>query len=314
MRLVRAPLVAIAVLASPATALAGSSAPPGRYYQPVRSDNPGMGAFTAAAAKVITYGGATSQDSPVVVQLSRDRKRVASTGVHWEAACASGMSVTYGGTLKPTGPAPAVIPPDTHFFTPKPVSKSGSFSGSSVGNLDFNTHQGNVTQEVRGKLGAKKGSGTWHAHVDVIEKATGNKVDDCDTGALKWSAPGPQDLVYGGATSAGEPFVLIMRKDRKEVAELRIGWSAPCDPSGFFQIGDDLVRFPTSRTGAFGDVFTQTFPADGGGTNVFDYSIAGKVGKTKASGTFQVKLTRKDSAGTVTQTCDQGTVRFSARQ
>lgn len=310
MRLASLSAALLTALAIPAPSVAGPPAHHG-YYRAVSKPH----AFAAATPpKVITYGGATSQDSPLVVQLSRSAKSVSRVGVHWDAPCSSGMSVVFGDTLVASAGPPAATPPDgTHVFTPSAVS-GGRFTGNAAGALDFGAYQGVVSQKMTGKLGAKRGTGTYQAHVDVIERATGSKVDDCDTGPLTWKASGPQDLVYGGASSVGEPVVVILDKGRKSVREIRFGWSADCTPAGFVSLGDDLVNFPLSRSGGWGDVFTLTFPLDDGGTNAFAYNIRGKVGRSKVTGSFQVTRTRRDAGGGTVASCPSNTIRFSARQ
>jgi hypothetical protein len=305
------PTTAAAIaIAIPATAAAGPPAHHG-YYRTVRQP----GAFTAAAPpKVITYGALTSQDSPLVVQLSRTATSVSRVAVHWEAPCSSGMSVLFGDTLvaKP-GTPPGTIPDGSHFFSASRVS-GGRFSGTAVGSLDFGAYQGAVSQAIKGTVGAKRGSGALQAHVDVFERATGNKVDECDTGSLKWVAAGPQELVYGGSTSIGEPVVLSLDKRRKKVKEIGFGWSAGCTPSGFVSYGDALTNFPLSRTGGWGDTFTQNFPLPDGNTNEFAYTIKGKVSAKTATGSFQVTRILRDAVGTAVETCATPTIRFSARQ
>jgi hypothetical protein len=78
--------------------------------------------------------------------------------------------------------------------------------------------------------------------------------------------------------------------------------------------GDALDDFPLSHSGRFGDTFTQRYPTNDGGENRFDYRIAGKVGRTSASGTFHVVMTATDQDGAVTATCTSPQLRWAARQ
>jgi hypothetical protein len=66
------------------------------------------------------------------------------------------------------------------------------------------------------------------------------------------------------------------------------------------------------RGASFGDTFNQQFNLDSGGRRTFDYVVNGRVGKIKASGRLSVKATDFDAAGTLTSTCDTGSMTWAA--
>jgi hypothetical protein len=235
--------------------------------------------------------------------------------VEWEANCTSGevfpfVAVLGGGN----GPQHSGPSGGSSFFG-DPISKSGSLTARTIGSLDLDNNQtAALIQNLKGKLGTTRASGTLHGHIDIVDNTTKQIVDSCDTGTLHWKAPGPQNLVYGGASTQEAPVVLTLARGGKRVKEFRIGWNAACTPSGFFVLGDDLTNFNVSRSGAFGGSFSLSFPLSGGGQNKFDYTLRGKVGKTKASGTFAVTLTETDGTGAQVGVCTLPSTRWSAKQ
>ena len=91
------------------------------------------------------------------------------------------------------------------------------------------------------------------------------------------------------------------------------GWhSSDCQPPGFVWFGEQLTNFRISRRGAFGDTFDQTYGGGDDPKRKFTYTVAGKVARRSSAGTLRVQLEETDQAGTVTQTCDSGTVRWRA--
>ena len=68
---------------------------------------------------------------------------------------------------------------------------------------------------MTGKLTAKRASGTLSAIAKVTEKATGAEVTSCQTGERRWVAARDPGVIYGGATSQGEPIVLRLDADAR---------------------------------------------------------------------------------------------------
>jgi hypothetical protein len=259
-----------------------------------------VGKFGTTAAVLrggAVYGGKTSQNDPFALVLSHDGKRVAKQVMDIEGTCTSGMLLNSGGSITPTNLR---------------VGKTGTLKGTVLSSVNTGTETGKVTVDLKGKLGSSRGSGTAHVHIDFVNKQTGTTTDSCDTGTLRWGATAAKGRVYGGSTSTGEPVVVELSRDLRRVSTLRIGWGAPCSPQGGFHIGDALGNFPLSTRRTFGDSFSMTVPADGGGQDKFDYQVQGKVGKSKASGRLQVHITSTDTSGATVVTCDSGVVSWRA--
>jgi hypothetical protein len=270
----------------------------------------GMSKKAGAALRGATFAGSTSQDSPIVVEVSKDGKRVAALSIYWEAKCDSGETLPGAGFE--ASPKPTPMPLSEHPYLP--LDKSGRFKGSSLRVADPGSGRLIVqTQDLSGKLGASKGSGTWHGHYDIVDAQSGQKVDQCDTGTFRWNAPKPQNLFYGGDTSQGTPAVVQLNSNRRKVRVFRIAWSAPCSSGGIYVLGDALDNFPLSRRGRFADKFSPSYTRPDGGKNVFDYEVAGTVGKRKASGTFHVRVTETDASGATISTCDSPKVTWKAK-
>jgi hypothetical protein len=261
-----------------------------------------------------TFAGGTSDESPFVLTLSPDGRRVSLLVIHWDAKCTSGETFPFGDVLVATRRAPPTSGPvrGNPYFG-KPIGRTGSFKGTSLSTIEFETATANVTQEIRGKLGKSKGTGTWKAHVDVRDKQSGQSTDACDTGTLRWTAPKPQTAFYGGVTTQLEPVVVQLSRNRRSVRLVRIGWAAACVPAGGFAIGDALEKFPLKR-GRFGDRFSQSFPIEGGGQRTLDYELTGTVRRKRARGTFKARYKEVDANGTTTGDCVSPKISWRARQ
>ena len=147
----------------------------------------------------------------------------------------------------------------------------------------------------------------------ISDKATGAAITSCQTGKLRWVATRSPGIVYGGSTSQGEPLVVRLNASRKRVNDVLLTWRAPCAPSGgFWRVADHWGNFRVKSTGSFGNPFNQEFAMDAGGKRRFDAAIAGRVGRTSAKGTVQVKISETDVNGAATDSCDTGAVTWKA--
>jgi hypothetical protein len=266
---------------------------------------------TASSAAV--YAGETAQNDPIAITVAKSGQ-VKSIAIAWSAPCTSGRGFAFGHVLTATRKRPSVIGPGDNPLFAK--MKKGRLTGTALGSADFgDAGSGAIAQKFSGKFKPKTASGTWSAHMDVLD-AGGSKIDSCDTGTIRWAAMhGPS--AYGGSTTQGEPVVVITKKDRSDVAYLGFGWKADCAPAGSDQwhIAEEFGNFPMTGNGAFGDTFTNEFPyQDGTGKNTFTYTVSGTLGKTTGSGSFSVHVVEADSAGNPSATCDTNPVKWSVRQ
>jgi hypothetical protein len=274
----------------------------------------GIGGFgsgqAARAGAGGSYAGLTSQQAPIVFEMAKGGGRVAKVVAFWTAAC-SGGTFMQGETMRVMSRAPRNLRPGPTVLVGGAMGNNGAFRASGTGASDIPGINDRVTEAVNGKLGRRSGAGTLEARVEV-KNGAGAVVDRCRTGRVRWSAPAPQSLYYGGSTSEGQPTVLQLAADRQSVKALRLVWFADCSDGGSLAINDALDDFPVTG-GGFGDTFSQTYPANDGGQEKYDYEIAGNVGARSASGTFHVVLTATDPAGAVTATCESPVLRWNAR-
>jgi hypothetical protein len=123
--------------------------------------------------------------------------------------------------------------------------------------------------------------------------------------------------VYGGVSSQDFPVVIQTSRNGRRVTDAMIAIRATCTSGGFFVIPDGYRDLSVSKKRKFRASFGPTTQRnDDGTTTDFEGSISGSLNKarTKASGKWSFKATDHDAAGAVTDTCDSGSISWSARQ
>lgn len=271
----------------------------------------------AAHAADAVFGGALkgSDRYPIVLNADAKAQRLRSVVMAWSARCESGQRFTFGEQVAAVARRPGTVQLGRLVMS---RNRRGSVRGSYQGTSDTSTGSRLVTVTFSGRLKRSSASGTLSAEVTFVDvpaftpgpepPAQVNVLDRCRSGTVRWSAAHRPGLVYGGRTAQDEPIVLRVAKDRLRVDEVGLAWFANCAQGGGVEYWEQFVRFPLSAGGAFGDSFTQRYPVDGGGENVYDYDLRGRLKRTSASGSFRAKVTL--SGG---DTCDSGPTRWSAR-
>jgi hypothetical protein len=122
----------------------------------------------------VVYGGFTPQNWPVVVEVSKDKRRVVRASIGLLLTCTSGVSFGF-----PDG------------YRNVPLSKKGRFSAS-FGPIPLAHPDGTSTDlqgSVTGATNAKRTtmSGTWQI-TWVDHDAAGVVTDTCDSGKVAWKA------------------------------------------------------------------------------------------------------------------------------
>ena len=123
--------------------------------------------------------------------------------------------------------------------------------------------------------------------------------------------------VYGGTTAQDFPVIIELRSNRRQVVRAVIGIRLSCTSGGSFSLADNYVKVPVSRQGKFSVSFGPVTERNDDGTTVdFEGSMDGRLNaaRTKISGKWQVKATDHDTTGAVTDTCDSGSVSWTAKQ
>ncbi len=251
------------------------------------------------------YGGAAKGGAPIVVKADATLQTLQSIVLSWAAPCSDGRYYGTGGELTPAEPVAGFSPGPRELLVER--NAKGKFSGTQLYASDLGTAVAAIQVQVSGKLTPKRSSGTLSAIAKIADKATSAEVTSCQTGTLKWDAARNPGIVYGGATSQGEPIVLRLAADRTRVSDVITTWEAPCGEAGSWRAPDHFVNFPVKRTGRFGNPFADDATVADGTKRHWDYSIAGVLKKNNAKGTLQVKVTETDAAGTAPN-CDSGKV------
>ena len=133
----------------------------------------------ASAARGVAYAGHTSQDSPVSIILSRDRRSIRRLDIDWYAPftqCSNGIAYVSGNTFGASKTKPLKL------------SSRRTFRHTFVDALTVpGVAHVEETPVVRGRVGRTRASGSFRATV-VVTDATGAEINRCDTGTITWSA------------------------------------------------------------------------------------------------------------------------------
>lgn len=264
-----------------------------------------------ALARNAVYGGSTSAGAAIVINADKKAKTLRSAVVSWRAACDDGRGFPVSVPLEAVKSEAGFKPGFRELATSR--NGKGRFKGTEVGAFDMGDHAGILNATYTGKLTAKRATGTLEATITVIEQASGTTVATCRTGFVRWSATRAPGRIFAGSTSQDHPIVVRVDAKRRSVTNLLFGWeSSTCKPeTAYLNVDEDFSNFPLGQ-GHFGDAFDMTYTPDSGGEGKVAYDITGRVARTRASGTFRVGLTETDPAGTVTTTCDSGSVSWDA--
>jgi hypothetical protein len=123
--------------------------------------------------------------------------------------------------------------------------------------------------------------------------------------------------VYGGVTSQDFPVVIQTNRNGRKVTDATIAIRANCTSGGFVVVPDGYREMSVSKKRKFSASFGPTTERnDDGTTTDFEGTISGSFNKarTTASGRWSFKATQHDAAGAVADTCDSGSIRWTARQ
>ena len=121
---------------------------------------------------------------------------------------------------------------------------------------------------------------------------------------------------YGGVTEDGFGLMVETNKSRRKIVRMATGLVLQCTSGETVTTPDGWRKLSVKRR-----KFTATFgPAtqrNDDGTSVdLEGAVSGKFNrsKTRISGTWSFKGTEHDATGAVTDTCDSGTINWTAKQ
>lgn len=264
-------------------------------------------AVLPAGAQARVYGGPTAQDDAIVLNATASGKRLSGAVMAFRASCESGQTFAFHDVL------PVASGGQVSYGKLLTSRNSGGTVRAQLFDA-YSTQAGSAVLQLEfsAKTGARSSRGSFSAELVEFDApgarpateppAGANVVDRCRTGTVRWSARHDPGRVYGGATSQGEPLVLLANRRRTSIDTAGIGWHGGCTDNGFIDFPDVLRNFPVRR-GRFGDVFTWRPEA---GVEV-NYDLSGSLNSRTASGSLRVDVVKANSA-----TCSTGQLTWRA--
>lgn len=257
----------------------------------------------APAADAIFGGHVGREDDPIVLRADATAARLRSTVIALTTTCTGG-EVSRRVFHAAVGVTPARKGIARSGIWEMSRNANGRISGAYSRSIDMGENSMLLSMRLSGRLTSTSASGTLSAESTLVDAPTVTSalpadvkvLEHCTTGAMRWATVHRPGVVFGGSTDQGEPFVAWASKRRTRLDELHIGWHAACLPRGGVDFPETFERFPLSRTGRFGDTFTQRYEnSSGAGENVYRYDVRGRLRGSSASGTFSAKVTYPDA-------------------
>ena len=124
-------------------------------------------------------------------------------------------------------------------------------------------------------------------------------------------------VVYGGVTPQNFGVMVEVNRSGRRIVRAATGIRLTCTSGRILNVPDGWSRVSVSKSGKFSVAFGPEPDLEEDGSSVeAEGTLAGKFNKsrTSVSGTWTMKATFRDAAGVVTDTCDAGIVRWSAKQ
>jgi hypothetical protein len=131
------------------------------------------------------------------------------------------------------------------------------------------------------------------------------------------SAAATAGVVYGGVTAAGFGLMVEVNKSRSKIVRMHIGLPMQCTSGAFFAVPDNWTNLRVSKQRKFSASFgPEVQRNDDGTTTDTEGTVRGRFNSSRSSvsGTWSLKLTHRDAAATVMDTCDSGSVNWKAKQ
>jgi hypothetical protein len=124
-------------------------------------------------------------------------------------------------------------------------------------------------------------------------------------------------VVYGGVTPDGFGLMVEVNKSRRKIVRMVTGLRTVCTSGGIYITPDNWTDLRVIQRGKFSASYgPEVERNDDGTTTDVEGTVSGKFNssRTSVSGTWSLKLTHRDAAGTVLDTCDFGIVNWKAKQ
>ena len=124
-------------------------------------------------------------------------------------------------------------------------------------------------------------------------------------------------VVYGGITPQGFGVMVEVNRSRRQIVRMATGLRLSCTSGAVIGFPDDWMRLPIRRNRRFSASFGPVIQRNDDGTTLdFEGTVSGRFNssRTSVSGRWTLKVTERNAAGAVTDTCDSGTVNWRAKQ
>ena len=128
--------------------------------------------------------------------------------------------------------------------------------------------------------------------------------------------PAAAGSFYGGLTSEHNPIVVELNKSRHRVVQIAAAMDFSCSSEATFTWTERYIGLKIDKRGRFRIGYTDTQRNDDGTTTDYKGTLLAVVNKraTKVTGRWSEKATYFDNMAAVTDTCDTGSVTFTAKQ
>ena len=227
------------------------------------------GAAPAVAAPVPIYGGHTSQDAPIALRTSADGRTLTQLLVHVDMKCDDGTHASWSGAAT----FAAFKPPDDlgrgRTSSRRPGwRRSGKLPrhrrGDGVLRRRRDRHdQGDAPRQRPPRRRAR------HVLGDARNRRRADRAEDRVVpqrhAALGGTERARARLRGADVRRSADRGAALARRAHASTPS-GSSWGAACQSGSFFDVGEQFVRFPVSRSGRFGNAFDQPFTLDGGGT------------------------------------------------
>ncbi|HEX6715122.1 MAG TPA: hypothetical protein VF066_17155, partial [Thermoleophilaceae bacterium] len=163
---------------------------------------------------------------------------------------------------------------------------------------------------LKGNVGRDRASGTMRLS-GAVRDAGGNETDRCDSGLLHWSL---RRATYGGRLDTASHGSLTIRLDskRQSIKSFLIDFPIVCG-STTYRFTLDHLNIPVGRGGGFSrrGVSGLRLKGPDGSTVSGRYTLRGKVGPRRASGTYRAIGSVRFRDGGMAR-CDSRTIPWTA--
>jgi hypothetical protein len=239
------------------------------------------------------YAGATAQQHPMSLTLTRSGRRVDRLLIRVDARC----------------PASNQIKWEAIEFDASKIHRNGRFTDGGL--VEGNTHVGdtvlNFSAKVKGKVVGRRAKGTVRL-AGTVKDSAGKVIDKCDSGQVKWVLR--RGSVYAGATSDGTAVAIKTTPSRRTVKSFFVDFLVTCGTAGDIHSRKHL-NLQVGGDGRFAKQGAVSFDTPQGPSVSGQFSLKGRLKPSKASGTYRVSGTTQLANGSSLK-CDTGTTKWSA--